>query len=51
VRDYILPALDNKALVEDSASRHAALRQELSLSETSRGVPGTAADPTDKPRL
>jgi len=49
VGDFVLPAIGHAA--PDAVAGSAALKAELGLARASKGVPGTAADPTDSPRL
>jgi len=51
VRDYVLPALDNKRHARPSIAAASALQQELRLAEHSQGKPGAPVDPTDSPKL
>jgi len=49
VNDYVLPALQAGKSVKPDAARTAALREELELARTSKGVPGTALAFNDTP--
>ncbi|MBU1361611.1 MAG: beta-lactamase family protein [Gammaproteobacteria bacterium] len=51
VKDYVLPALDNKAHATPSIARSKALAHELQLAGQHQGKPAAPADATDTPRL
>lgn len=51
VKDFVLPALDNKSNAKLTASSKMALAHELDLASQQQGKPGAPVDPTDAPRL
>jgi CubicO group peptidase (beta-lactamase class C family) len=51
VKDFVLPALDNKSNARVTASSETALAHELDLASRHQGKPGVPADPTDTPKL
>ena len=51
VKDYVLPALDNRSHAAATPARKQALAHELELAAHHQGQPGAPVDPTDMPRL
>jgi CubicO group peptidase (beta-lactamase class C family) len=51
VKDYVLPALDNKDQAKPTPASRKALAHELQLAAQHQGKPAAPADPTDTPKL
>ncbi|MEJ8823719.1 serine hydrolase [Variovorax humicola] len=51
VKEFVLPALDNKAGARLTRASEKAMTKELALAAQHAGKPGAPADPTDTPRL
>jgi len=51
VKEFVLPALDNKSHARATPASTKALARELDLAAHHRGQPGAPADPTDTPKL